>query len=88
MAKIALLTSCLLAGCTHTPELTVMWGPRRSEGHHDTALTLMLMQRIGKHGIGGCIHQSEPQHGAPVNNDEETTFDSCGLGARWGGKPK
>jgi hypothetical protein len=85
---LILLASCLLAGCSHSPELTVLWGPRRYEGHEDTAITFMLLQRIGKHTVVGCTHQSEPQHGRPLNDDAEETFDSCGLGARFGGKPK
>ncbi len=65
-----------------------MWGPRRHEGHRDTAATFMLLQRIGKHAVGGCIHQSEVQHGQPFNGEDEETFDSCGFGARWGGKER
>ena len=85
MKSLALVAACLLAGCATTPELTVLWGPRRYEGHRDTAVTFMLLQKIGKHTVVGCTHQSEPQHGRPFNSESEQTFDSCGLGARFGG---
>jgi hypothetical protein len=78
----------LLSGCAFQPELTVIAGPRRSEGRDDTALTFMLLQRVGQHGITGCVHQSEGQHGRPFNSEPEETFDTCGFGGRWGGKPR
>jgi hypothetical protein len=84
--KLALLAVLLLAGCATAPEVTLIAGPRWIDEQPDVAVTIMLMQRYGKHGIGGCVHQSEPQHGPPFNGEDEQVFDSCGAGWRWGGK--
>lgn len=87
--KLALLAVLLLAGCATVPELTVIVGPRRQNtGEQDVAASFMLVQRIGRRAVVGCLHQSEPSHGAPFNGDDESTFDSCGFGARWGGNVK
>lgn len=88
--RLALLAVPLLAGCaTTTPEVTALLGPRRqNNGEQDVALTLMLIQRFGQHGVAGCLHQSEPTHGGPFRSDPEETFDTCGAGLRFGGKPR
>lgn len=84
------IMAALLSSCAYTPEVTVMVGPRRinSTGDPDFAATIAVMQLFGErgHGVVGCVHQSEPQHGTPFNDDAEETFDTCGAGARWGGK--
>ncbi len=85
--RVALLC-ILLCGCSHQPELTLLLGPRSSEGQEDVALTGMLIQRFGKHGAAGCVHQSEPTRGQPFDERREETFDTCGLGLRFGGKQK
>ncbi len=83
-----LLPLCLLlAGCSTTPELTLLAGPRRmNNGERDFAVSILLLQGFGKHGVTGCMHQSEPSNGQPFNDDDELTFDTCGAGLRWGGK--
>jgi hypothetical protein len=85
--RALLLTPLLLAGCATTPEVTTLLGPRYlNNGDQDVALTIMLIQRFGQHGVTGCVHTSEPTHGGPFRNDPEDTSDTCGLGLRWGGK--
>lgn len=87
--KIATLClAVLLAGCAHSPELTVLVGPKRIEDDAQVGLTLMLTQRFGEHGACGYAHGSDPSHGKPFNDQEEITFDSVGCGARFGGKKK
>ena len=85
---IRLLPLLLLAGCASSPEFTAIIGPRWSEGSRDTAATFMLMQRYGKHGISGCVHNSLPSRGAPFNREPEVTFDHCGTGFRVGGQTR
>lgn len=78
-----------LSGCATQPEITLLVGPRRqNNGAHDTAATIMLIQKVGKHAVTGCVHQSEPKHGRPFNDEPEETDDTCGLGGRWGGNAR
>jgi len=61
-------------------------GPRWSEGERDIAVTILLLQRYGNHGVAGCAHNSLPSRGEPFNDRPEITFDHCGTGVRWGGQ--
>jgi hypothetical protein len=88
MRKSLLAALAVLSGCAYTPELTVIAGPRWSEGERDTAVTFMLVQRHGEHIVSGCAHNSLPSRGAPFNDEYEVTFDHCGPGVRFGGKRK
>ena len=94
-----LIVLCLiLTGCAYTPELTVFAGPRQVRIPHptgnpsieleDLSLTVLLIQKYGKkgHGVVGCVHSSAPDRGRPFNDRDDIQLDSCGLGARWGGK--
>jgi starvation-inducible outer membrane lipoprotein len=84
----ALALCLLLAGCSTTPELTVLVGPRWSEGKQDVAATFMVIQKVGKHAVLGGVHQSEPSRGKPFDSREEETGDMAGVGVRFGGKPR
>jgi hypothetical protein len=86
---LTVILALSLAGCAglpYSPEFTVIAGPSRIESNNEPRLTMMWVQRFGKHGASACVHSSEPHHGEPVNDDAESTMDTCGLGARWGGK--
>jgi hypothetical protein len=84
--RSSLLLAALLAGCsTYKPEVTVLFGPKRIERDTEIGLTLSIVQRFGEHGACGYVHSSDPQHGAPFNNEHEFTLDAAGCGPRWGG---
>jgi hypothetical protein len=84
----ALALCLLLSGCATTPELTILVGPRWSEGRQDVAATFMLVQKAGKHAVLGGVHQSEPSRGKPFDSREEETSDMLGVGVRVGGNPR
>lgn len=75
----------LLCGCAHPPQVTAIVGPRWSEGERELALTLMILQPFGEHGVGGCAHNSIIDKGEPFNDRPETVTDHCGVGGQWGG---
>lgn len=81
--RLAVL-SLLLSGCS--AEVTLLVGPRFSEGDRELGATLMVLQPYGKRGISGCLHNSLPSRGEPFNDRPEFTFDHCGTGVRWGGR--
>lgn len=85
--KLVAALAALLSGCATSPEVTALLGPRKlNNGDQDVALTILLIQKFGLHGVTGCIHTSEPTHGGPFRDDPEDTSDTCGLGLRFGGK--
>lgn len=86
--RLGLAIGCLfLCGCAYTPEFTMIAGPKRIEDDREFGVTMMLLQKFGErgHGVCGLGHASDPQHGAPFNDDEEVTMDSGGCGFRVGG---
>lgn len=87
MRKLVLLLALLLTGCaTYSPEVTVLFGPKRVEQDTSPAATLMLMQRFGKHGVCGDVHSSDPSAGWPFNHNHDFSVNTAGCGLRWGGE--
>lgn len=80
-----LIVALVLTGCAYQPEVTVTLGPKRVEHVTEIGATLTIAQRFGRHGVCEYNHGSDPQHGSPLNNSEEMTWDHIGCGARWGG---
>lgn len=78
----------LLPACAHSPQITAFVGPRWSEGEREFALTLMILQPFGEHGVTGCAHNSVIDKGEPFNNRPEITGDHCGAGGQWGGEKR
>ena len=76
-----------VTGCTHT-EVTVLFGPRTSEGETDLALTFQVLQQIGESRVRcGYAHSSAIDKGEPFHPErEEITFDHLGCGLKWGGR--
>ncbi len=93
MRSLAVLCALALTGCAttgYTPEFTILAGQKRIEDNTEVGVMFTLLQRFGEkgHGVGGCGHGSDPQHGKPFNDDDEMVFDLCGAGGRWGGVKK
>ena len=80
-----MILALLLSGCSYSPEVTLLLGPKRIEGETDIGLTMSVIQRFGEHGACGYVHVSDPQHGQPFNDEPELTVDTGGCGGRWGG---
>lgn len=84
MKAAALLLPVLCAGCAHT-EVTALFGPRQVDrDNSDFSLTLQVIERFGKHGACGYVHDSEVFHGPPFNHHDELTTDQIGCGVRFG----
>lgn len=84
-----LLSLCILiSGCATTPEFSWSLGPRESDDGHHMAVQFELRQQIGDRAFCALLHNSEPQNGAPFNDNYETTFNQIACGMKWGGKAR
>jgi hypothetical protein len=86
--RLLILLSCLLAGCTHTPELAITAGARRVNGENSPGACLVLSQKFTSHIGASFVHCSDPTAGKPFNEDYDVSDDVLGVTVRWGGQKR
>lgn len=85
---LLLLVALAVAGCATTPEVSLLLGPRYSEGLTEFSATIQVRQKVGKRWECAYTHNSVVNKGPPFNGDEEITSEHPACGPTWGGRDR